>query len=94
MDRIQQRFVLESPGTQTGEPLSDEIVLQSTFADRAWDMFGWFELGTKYWLSNNKDTGLEVFASMSPTILGRKGQEYSYLFGFNLIQKWNHPSKK
>lgn len=94
LDRIQQRFVLESPGTQPGESLSDEILLQSTFANRTWDTFGWLEMGSKYWFSAKRDRGLEIFASLSPAILGRKGREYSYVFGINLIQRWDRPAKK
>ena len=94
MDRRQQRFVLESPGTQVGEPLSDEIRFPSTFTNRTWNTFGWLEMGTKYWFSPKRNRGLEIFASLSPAILGRKGRKYSYLFGINLIQGLDQPSKK
>lgn len=93
-DRLQQRFFLESPGTQLGSPLSDVFIIQSTFADWQSDTYGWFEFGTKYWLPNKKNAALEIFGSISPSILGVKGKEYSYLFGVNFIQQWDRPSKK
>lgn len=93
-DRLQQRFFLESPGTQIGPSLSDEFLIPSAFADWEFTPFGWIEFGTRYSFSNRQNLGLEIFGSLSPAVLGVKGREYSYLFGINLIQKWNRPSKK
>ena len=93
-DRLQQRFFLGSQGTQLGTPLSEVFVIQSTFTDWLADSYGWCEFGTKYWISSKKNLGIELFGSISPSILGVKGTEYSYLFGFSFIQQWDRPSKK
>lgn len=83
-----------TPPDRIGNPISEDIRFQQDFANWNGKLFNWIEFGTKYWLNESRDLGLEIFGSISPSVFRGEGHVYSYLFGINLIQKWNRPSKE
>ncbi|MEM8886908.1 MAG: hypothetical protein AAGD28_02900 [Bacteroidota bacterium] len=82
------------PPDRIGNPISEDIRFQQDFANWNGKLFNWIEFGTKYWFNDYQDLGLEVFASISPSVFGGDGRLYSYLFGVSLVQKWNRPLKE
>ena len=81
-------------GGRIGNPIANELRFEVEYADWGLEVFGWMEFGTKYWFNEYRDLGIEIFGALSPSVFGKEGTFYSYLFGVNLIQRWDRPAKK
>lgn len=93
LNYIQTTNAFIPPG-RIGNPISEDIRYQQDFANWNSKLFNWLEFGTNYWFNKYQDLGIEIFGSISPSILGSQGRPYSYLFGISVIQKWNRPLKE